>query len=271
MARSRNIKPGFFLNDDLLELDFASRLLFAGLWTIADRLGRLEDRPKKIKIAIFPADDVDVSDMLFNLDARKLIKRYSVDGCAYIAIPSWSKHQNPHHTEKCSVIPDENGVLTVKEPLKPSDTPLPDGEYLADSLLLIPSSLIPDPLPTKVDSSADKLPICQHEKVVEIYHKVMPTLPSVKLMGAKRKKAIGDFWKWILTSKKADGNRRATDSQQALEWVESYFERATQNDFLMGRGFKAPGHEGWECTLDFLLTDRGMQHVIEKTRDTTTT
>jgi len=39
MARSRNIKPGFFKNDHLVELPFEYRLLFAGLWTLADREG----------------------------------------------------------------------------------------------------------------------------------------------------------------------------------------------------------------------------------------
>ena len=88
MARSRNIKPGFFTNEDLVELDFATRLLFAGLWTLADRDGRLEDRPKKIKMSLFPADSVDVDHMLDALRQTSLIKRYEVDGNRYIKIPS---------------------------------------------------------------------------------------------------------------------------------------------------------------------------------------
>ena len=44
MARARLLKPGFFTNEDLCELPAFGRLLFAGLWTIADREGRLEDR-----------------------------------------------------------------------------------------------------------------------------------------------------------------------------------------------------------------------------------
>ena len=52
--RARNIKPGFFKNDTLAELDFAGRLLFIGLWGIADRAGRLEDRPKKSRRRYFP-------------------------------------------------------------------------------------------------------------------------------------------------------------------------------------------------------------------------
>lgn len=39
MARARNIKPGFFTNDELVELPFEVRSLFIGLWAIADREG----------------------------------------------------------------------------------------------------------------------------------------------------------------------------------------------------------------------------------------
>ena len=59
MARARNIKPGFFRNADLAELPIEARLLFIGLWTIADREGRMEDRPKQIKMELFPADSLD--------------------------------------------------------------------------------------------------------------------------------------------------------------------------------------------------------------------
>lgn len=150
MARSRNIKPGFFTNDDLVELDFAIRLLFAGLWTIADREGRLQDRPKKIKIGLFPADSVDVDAMLQSLHDKLFITRYEVCGGKFIQINTWAKHQNPHHTEKASEIPDQNGSLAFKElaktggiPLKTGDIPLDDGGNLADSLLPLSDSLLP--------------------------------------------------------------------------------------------------------------------------------
>lgn len=146
MARSRNIKPGFFTNEDLVELDFATRLLFAGLWTVADRDGRLQDRPKKIKIDIFPADNLDIDAMLQALHTSKFIVRYEIDGSKFIQISNWTKHQNPHHTEKASEIPGFNAVLTVKPPLDNKQPKEQDGECLADSLLLIPDSLIPDSL-----------------------------------------------------------------------------------------------------------------------------
>ncbi len=99
MARARNLKPGFFLNDELAECDPLARLLFAGLWCIADREGRLEDRPKRIKAEILPYDDCDVDKFLNDLQSHGFIKRYEVDGKRYIQIINFKKHQNPHIKE----------------------------------------------------------------------------------------------------------------------------------------------------------------------------
>jgi hypothetical protein len=105
MARARNIKPSFFTNDVLAEVDPLGRLLFAGLWTISDRDGRLEDRPKRIKTMVLPYDDADVDLLLNELHARKFIVRYTVGGNRYIQITTFSKHQNPHSNERPSDIP----------------------------------------------------------------------------------------------------------------------------------------------------------------------
>ena len=105
MARSRNIKPGLFQNELLAELPFETRLLFAGLPCFADRDGRLEDRPRRIKMGMFPADSVDVDSMLRALHDRGFITRYAVDDAKYIQIVNFQKHQMPHHKEAASVIP----------------------------------------------------------------------------------------------------------------------------------------------------------------------
>ena len=107
--RARNIKPGFFKNDTLAELEFAGRLLFIGLWGLADRAGRLEDRPKKVKAEIFPYDDVDVGSFLGELAKRNFIIRYEAEGARYIQIVNFDKHQNPHPRETPSNIPAPAG------------------------------------------------------------------------------------------------------------------------------------------------------------------
>ncbi|QHQ14550.1 hypothetical protein GMW39_00815 [Pectobacterium parmentieri] len=105
MARSRNIKPGFFTNDDLADCNPFARLLFAGLWTIADREGRGEDRPKKIKVLVLPFDDVNIDELMQCLNDKGFIRRYEANGERYFQINNWAKHQNPHHKEIASVIP----------------------------------------------------------------------------------------------------------------------------------------------------------------------
>lgn len=105
MARSRNIKPGFFVNEELAECDVLARILFAGLWTLADREGRLEDRPKKIKAALLPYDDCDIESLLAQLEQGGFIARYEVDNRSCIWVVSFHDHQRPHHMEEPSKLP----------------------------------------------------------------------------------------------------------------------------------------------------------------------
>jgi hypothetical protein len=115
MARARNIKPSFFSNEQLAEQSFEARILFIGLWTLADREGRLEDRHKKIKMALFPADNVDVDQLLGSLHDCGLIERYESDGIKCIEIPKFAIHQSPHGTEKDSLLPCKNGFYYAHE------------------------------------------------------------------------------------------------------------------------------------------------------------
>ncbi len=119
----------------------------------------------------------------------------------------------------------------------------------------------------KGSSSAAKLPTCQTQSVIDLYHEILPELPKVRLHTKARVRAIQKIWEWVLTSVKPDQSRRAETAEQALAWLRTYFERARNNDFLMGRSAKSGEHENWQCDLDFLLTEKGMKHVIEKTRD----
>lgn len=107
MSRIRSIKPQFFLNDELASLNPLDRLLFIGLWTIADREGRLEDRPVKIKAALLPYDAHDVDAALKRLAGGGFIERYSFEdgGKRYVQIKSFGKHQCPNSKEPQSAIP----------------------------------------------------------------------------------------------------------------------------------------------------------------------
>lgn len=122
------------------------------------------------------------------------------------------------------------------------------------------SSSSPDKLAT-----GDPVPNCPYAEVVGLYHDKLPALPRCKLLPETRKRAIQRVWKWVLTSKKPDKTRRATTAEEALAWFGMYFDRAGANDFIMGRTRKSDSHANWKADLDFLLSDKGMKQVIEKT------
>ena len=112
MARIRSLKPEFFRHEVLARLSPTHRLLFAGLWTQADREGRLMDRPQRLKEALLPHDSCDIEKLLTDLadtvdpyDNKPFIVRYTVDGCHYIQITNFHKHQYPHIKEPKSTIP----------------------------------------------------------------------------------------------------------------------------------------------------------------------
>ena len=116
------------------------------------------------------------------------------------------------------------------------------------------------------NTSPAKLPTCPLDEFIKAYHDALPDLPAVRLMNASRKKAVNDFWKWVFSTKKSDGTPRATTREEALAWITSYFLRANDNDFLMGKSNGNGKHSDWRADFDFLLTEKGKTYVIEKTR-----
>lgn len=125
MARARNLKPSFFKNEILSTLPPLARLLYQGLWVLADRDGRLEDRPARIKIEVLPYDNCDIEAHL-NLLTANFIQRYEVNSIKYIQILNFKKHQSPHVKEPESMIPAPDSHHTGMVP----NVPLPPSPNL---------------------------------------------------------------------------------------------------------------------------------------------
>lgn len=126
------LKPEFFRHEELAELSPAHRLLFAGLWCLADRNGRLRDRPKQIKLDIMPWDTCDMNTLLGDLHTHGFIVRYRVGDENYLWIRSFERHQRPHPNEPQSEIPaydaataSTNGTSTSTNGGSPSDNVKP--------------------------------------------------------------------------------------------------------------------------------------------------
>ena len=109
MSRTRRINPGFFKNEQLAELPALARIAFIGLWTEADREGKVNDRQKRLKSLILPYDKCDFNKYLQLLHDSGFITRYEIEGIPYIIINNFLRYQKPSPRENPSIIPDPPG------------------------------------------------------------------------------------------------------------------------------------------------------------------
>lgn len=270
MARARNIKPGFFSNDDLVDLPFEARLLFIGLWTVADRAGRLLDRPKKIRMDIFPADSVDVEACLAGLAHLGFLHRYEVAGKKIIQITNWEKHQNPHVKEAPSTLPAAGQTAAVPSlTLDEHHASTMQASEVPEGAGLIPDSgfLIPDPgLPSKpttpdgVDATSSAggaqhrpaaKPDCPHQEIIALYHKVLPQCPQVRDWTTARQTQLRARW-------------NESPDRQNLDYWRRFFEYVKSCPFLVGASAVAPGRKPFIADLEWLTKSANFTKVREQ-------
>jgi hypothetical protein len=109
VARIRTIKPEAFVHEGLFDLERATKLpirwAFAGLWCHADRRGRFEWRPRRLKPGILPHDSLDFSRVLDALATRGFVVKYACQQVEYGWIPSFQRHQVINNRESESSFP----------------------------------------------------------------------------------------------------------------------------------------------------------------------
>ena len=115
MARTRSIKPSFFKNEFLAECEPMARLLFVGLWTLANRDGRLELRPMRIKAELFPYENCDIMGLLKQLADRGFVRAYESGDVRVLEITKFGEHQRCHPDERAEGLPppDESAATAV--------------------------------------------------------------------------------------------------------------------------------------------------------------
>ena len=105
MGRIRTFKPELIAHEQMNELEEKHHLLrptltFLGLFTVADKKGRFEWKPRNLKLAILPfVDSHNMAEALGLLEQNGFVVRYEVAGKAYGYIPTWHLHQRITGTE----------------------------------------------------------------------------------------------------------------------------------------------------------------------------
>jgi len=101
--RIRLLHPEFFTDEVLWTQcsDFA-KLVFQGLWLMADREGRLRDNIRTIDGEVLPHDARTATAALVELEAAGRIRRYVGPSGPVIHVVNFLKWQHPHPREKPS-------------------------------------------------------------------------------------------------------------------------------------------------------------------------
>jgi hypothetical protein len=297
MARARNIKPGFFKNEDLAECSPWARLCFAGLWTLADREGRLEDRPKRIKGELFAYDTVEVEQLLAELAAHGFILRYQAGDIDAIQIVEFNRHQTPHYSEKRSVIKapslqeldrlhhgikatplqeDSGNEPPIKRGSQPPDSLNPDSpnpsslnpslspygdchQPAADDAAGDPATGLPG-TEDPPDDEADAVPDCPHAELLALYRKHLPELPQPRVWENGRAEAMRARWRQCARSSSISPGYRT--KAEGLDYWGKFF-AFVAHETRLTQGF--PNRDGklWQPTLPWLVKAENFAKVIE--------
>lgn len=267
-------------SEAVLSLPVEGRWLFVIIILCADDVGLFEATEFKL------ARRADVNRELANklmqmLADADLIRLYVVDGKRYGFVPKFRQRlqiqTSRHPLPPREIYQDDSDALskinklatrsTVGAPVGSSLTT--DGQPPELELELELEKKVSESSTPRRRRKAPDQPTCPYDEIVSAYHELLPELPAVRVVkpGGDRQKAIGGLWKWVMTSTRNDGARRATTAEEGVAWFRNYFTRARENNFVMGREKRGAGHENWEADIDYLCSERGMKQVIEKTKE----
>lgn len=95
----------------------------------------------------------------------------------------------------------------------------------------------------KKDSSPMNGDKCPHQKIIDLYHLLLPALPKIKSWPESLQKILRTRWK-------EDSER------QDLQWWEKYFKYVHDSDFLMGKAGE------FTADLEWIIRPKNMTKII---------
>lgn len=225
MARKRMIDPNIWQSEDFSKLSTLGKLVFIGLFSLADDEGRGRCNPVYLKSTLFPYEEgirsADIDKTLSEISSNMSVIFYSYDGSSYYSLLSWNTFQKIDRPSESKILEyDENTMkrLFDEHSTKPRRTIAPN---------------------IKEDNIKEKE--YKRNKIKDIYNKNCPNLPQVQKLTEKREKAIDKLLK---------------------EFSEEQFTKicqiANNTDFLIGKN-----DEGWKADFDFLMRTDKATNILE--------
>lgn len=232
--RTRDLKPDFWTDERIVQLSDAAKLLFQGLWCMADREGKLEDQPLTIGFKVRPWDPKPVEKLLNELAESGVIIRYVAEGRRYIVVPTFQEHQRFHPNEKARGLPSVRTEVVPEDHLgTPRGAPKSEQHTSSNAEPSEPSEPS-EPAGSSVPSLAQQAPDAQ--ALADAWNEITkPPLPKIQELGKARK-----------------AQARAALERRPLEEWRSIFERINRSPLCRGEV-----GSGWVADFDWATRPEG--------------
>lgn len=236
MARKRMIDPNIWQSEDFSKLNTLAKLVFIGLFSLADDEGKGRCNPVYLKSTLFPYDEgirsTDIDKTLFEISSNMSILFYSCNGSNYYRLINWSTWQKIDKPSK-SKIPnyDENTMQVLFD----------------DNSANVRRVVSPNKNRTRKEDKLKEIEEKRRE-VVETYNKFCTELPLCLKQTDKRNKQIDVLLKNF-----------------TIEQFGEICTKANSSNFLVGKNDR-----NWKADIDFLLRTDKATNVLEGKYDNST-
>lgn len=225
MARKRMIDPTIWQSEDFGRLSTLAKIVFIGLFSLADDEGRGRCNPVYLKSTLFPYEEnirsTDIDKTLSEISSNMSVVLYSCDGSSYYSLLSWDTFQKIDRPSQ-SKIPEYN-----KNTMK-----LLFDEHSTSNRRVFAPNIKEDNRKEIED---------KRNRIKEKYNSICTNLPQIQKLTDKRKTAIDKFLK---------------------EFTEEQFEqiciKANESDFLTGNNDRK-----WKADFDFLMRIDKATNIFE--------
>lgn len=160
--------------------------------------------------------------------------------------------ENPKVNRKC-----KNGSVNPKTVHKdnPDTVHTKDKKDIYRKTTSYSSSPSENPSPQQ-KSNSDKPKPCPYQKIIDLYHEILPQLAEVQVLSEKRKRQIKARWQQRVGR---NGQRRC----DSLEFWERYFTYVSECPFLVGQGKPSGDRPVFFADLEWLTNATNFAKVIE--------
>jgi hypothetical protein len=256
----RILREGILTSERVDALGAEGEVFYRRLMSVVDDFGRYTANPKLLRAACYPlrVDDVKNEHVIAWLsECRRagLVLVYAVDGKNYLEMLDFRQQVRSKQSKYPNPPSSANGCLALDEQSQSTAHLDEDGGVDGDD---ISSPNGEDATGDAGSPSGEQIPDCPHKTLIDLYAKHLPELPYPRIWEGQRANSMRSRWRWVLTAKKQDGSRYATDEASAVAWFDKFFAYAAKSDFLTGRSGK------WaNCDLGWLVKAENFAKVLQ--------